>query len=71
MAPAKTSVGADAGLGSPQEFARFLKEEQVKSSSGAQPMTQCPLHWPNGATWVPIRDLEILEILDDQDVRAG
>ena len=38
---------------------------------GAQPMMQCPSHWPNGATWVPIRDLEILEILDDQDVRAG
>ena len=38
---------------------------------GAQPMMQCPSHWPNGATWVPIRDLEVLEILDDQDVRAG
>lgn len=41
------------------------------ASDGAQPMMQCPSHWPNGATWVPIRDLEILEILDDQDVRAG
>ena len=41
------------------------------ASHGAQPMMQCPSHWPNGATWVPIRDLEILEILDDQDVRAG
>ena len=41
------------------------------ASRGAQPMMQCPSHWPNGATWVPIRDLEILEILDDQDVRAG
>ena len=40
-------------------------------SHGAQPMMQCPSHWPNGATWVSIRDLEILEILDDQDVRAG
>ncbi len=41
------------------------------ASHGAQPMMQCPSHWPNGGTWVPIRDLEILEILDDQDVRAG
>ena len=41
------------------------------ASHEAQPMMQCPSHWPNGATWVPIRDLEVLEILDDQDVRAG
>jgi hypothetical protein len=41
------------------------------ASNGAQPMMQCPSHWPNGATWVSIGDLEILEILDDQDVRAG
>ena len=41
------------------------------ASRGAQPMMQCPPYWPNGATWVPICDLEILEILDDQDVRAG
>jgi len=34
-------------------------------------MMQCLSHWPNGASWVPIRDLEILEILEDQDVRAG
>ncbi len=34
-------------------------------------MMQCPSHWPSGVTWVPIRDLEILEILDDQDIRAG
>jgi hypothetical protein len=32
-------------------------------------MMQCSPHWP--VTWVPIRDLEILEILDDQDIRAG
>ena len=38
---------------------------------GAQPMMQCPVHWPGGVRWVPIRDLEILEILEDQDVRAG
>jgi hypothetical protein len=41
------------------------------ASHGVRPMMQCPSHWPNGATWVPIHDLEILEILDDQDVRAG
>ncbi|GEP60801.1 hypothetical protein [Reyranella soli] len=40
-------------------------------SHGAQPMMQCPSYWPDGTTWVPIRDLEILEILEDQDVRAG
>ncbi|MCW5734135.1 MAG: hypothetical protein KIS73_08415 [Enhydrobacter sp.] len=39
--------------------------------NGVQPMMQCPSHWPNGPTWVPIRDLEVLEILEDQDVRAG
>ena len=41
------------------------------SSDGAQPMMQCPVHWPSGVKWVPIRDLEILEILENQDVRAG
>jgi hypothetical protein len=41
------------------------------ASHEAQAMMQCPSHWPNGTTWVPIRDLEILEILEDQDVRAG
>jgi hypothetical protein len=38
---------------------------------GAEAMMQCPSYWPDGTTWVPIRDLEILEILEDQDVRAG
>ena len=38
---------------------------------GTQPMMECPVHWPSDVKWVPIRDLEILEILDDQDVRAG
>jgi hypothetical protein len=58
---------------------RFIGREDIfrhvgtadMASHGAQGMMQCPSHWPNGATWVPIRDLEILEILDDQDVRAG
>lgn len=40
-------------------------------SDGSQPMMECPVHWPDGVRWVPIGDLEILEILEDQDVRAG
>jgi hypothetical protein len=43
----------------------------VRSPTRAQPMMQCPPYWPGGTTWLPIRDLEILEILEDQDVRAG
>ena len=58
---------------------RFIGREDIfrhvgkadTASHEAQPMMQCPSYWPNGVTWVPIRDLEILEILDDQDVRAG
>ncbi len=58
---------------------RFIGREDIfrhvgqadMASRGAQPMMQCPSYWPNGVTSVPIRDLEILEILDDQDVRAG
>jgi len=58
---------------------RFIGSEDIfrhvgmadTASDDAQPMMQCPSHWPDGATWVPIRDLEILEILEDQDVRAG
>ena len=38
-------------------------------SNGAQLMMECPV--PDGVRWVPIGDLEILEILEDQDVRAG
>ncbi len=58
---------------------RFIGREDIfrhvgtadMGSEGAQPMMQCPSYWPDGTTWVPIRDLEILEILEDQDVRAG
>jgi hypothetical protein len=58
---------------------RFIGREDIfrhvgtadVESDGAQPMMQCPVHWPSGVKWVPIRDLEILEILEDQDVRAG
>jgi hypothetical protein len=58
---------------------RFVGREDIfrhvgvtdMAGDGAQPMMQCPAHWPKDVTWVPICDLEILEILDDQDVRAG
>ncbi len=40
-------------------------------SDGTQAMMECPLHWPDSPRRVPIGDLEILEILEDQDVRAG
>ena len=58
---------------------RFIGREDIfrhvgeadMAPHGTQAMMQCSPHWPNGVTWVPIRDLEILEILDDQDVRAG
>jgi hypothetical protein len=56
---------------------RFIGREDIfrhvgtadMGSDEAQPMMQCPSYWPT--TWVPIRDLQILEILEDQDVRAG
>lgn len=38
---------------------------------GSEPMMQCPSHWSDGTVRVPICDLEILEVLEDQDVRAG
>jgi hypothetical protein len=58
---------------------RFIGREDIfrcvgeaeTASHGKQAMMQCPPYWPDGVTWVPICDLEILEILDDQDVRAG
>lgn len=58
---------------------RFIGEEDIfrhlgeadMASRGTQAMMQCPPHWPSGLTWVPISDLEILEILEDQDIRAG
>jgi hypothetical protein len=60
-------------------FERFIGREDIfrhvgtaeMGSDGVQPMMQCPSSWPDGERWVPIRDLEILEILEDQDVRAG
>ena len=53
-----------------EDIFRHLGNTDV-AGHGAQPMMECPPHWPKGVTWVPIRDLEILEILDDQDIRAG
>ena len=53
-----------------EDIFRRVGETDV-ASHGTQAMMQCPSYWPNGVTWVPIHDLEILEILDDQDVRAG
>ena len=54
---------------------RFIGKEDIfrhvgeadMAPHGIQAMMQCPPHWPNGVSWVPIRDLEILEILDDQE----
>ncbi len=58
---------------------RFIGQEDVfrhvgvaeMGSGVAQAMMQCPVHWHTVVQWVPIDDLEILEILEDQDVRAG
>ena len=55
---------------------RFVGREDIfrhvgLELGGVQPMMECPVHWPRTVKWVPIRDLEILEILEDQDVRAG
>ena len=55
---------------------RFIGREDIfrrvgeadMASHGTQAMMQCPPNWPSGVTWVPIRDLEILEILEDQDI---
>ena len=55
---------------------RFIGREDLfrhvgMASDGGQPMMQCPVYWPSSVKWIPIGDLEILEILEDQDVRAG
>ena len=65
----KLAPGLERFIGSEDIF-RHLGEADV-ASHGTQAMMQCPPHWPSGVTWVPIRDLEILEILEDQDIRAG
>jgi hypothetical protein len=48
---------------------RFIGMEDIFRRVGEAGMMQCPVHWP--VNWVPLDDLEILEILDDQDIRAG
>jgi hypothetical protein len=53
-----------------EDIFRRVGETDV-ASHGTQAMMQCPPYWPTGVTWVPIGDLDILEILDDQDIRAG
>ncbi|MGQ0583812.1 MAG: hypothetical protein ACT4O6_17895 [Reyranella sp.] len=65
----KLAAGLERFIGE-EGFFRHLGEADV-ASRGTQAMMQCPPHWPSGITWVPIADLEILEILDDQDIRAG
>lgn len=70
--PARSDIlapGLERFIGSEDIF-RHVGNTDV-AGHGPQPMMQCPAHWPEGVTWVPIGDLEILEILDDQDVRAG
>jgi hypothetical protein len=47
----------------------FIGTEDVFRRVGEAGMMQCPVHWP--VTLVPLDDLEILEILEDQDIRAG
>jgi hypothetical protein len=61
--------GLERFIGTEDVF-RHLGEADM-APQGTQAMMQCPPHWPKGVTWVPIRDLEILEILEDQDIRAG
>jgi hypothetical protein len=53
-----------------EDIFRYVGDAEI-GSHRARPMMQCPPYWPNGVTLVPIGDLEILEILDDQDIRAG
>jgi hypothetical protein len=53
-----------------EDIFRRVGEADV-ASPGTEPMMQCPSHWTDGLTRVPISDLEILEILEDQDIRAG
>ena len=54
---------------------RFVGREDffrhIGRGSDGTPMMECPVHWPDSVKWVPIGDLEIVEILEDQDVRAG
>lgn len=61
--------GLERFVGTEDVFRRVGEADMA--SHGTQAMMQCPPNWPSDVTWVPIRDLEILEILEDQDIRAG
>jgi hypothetical protein len=69
----KSSTGLASGVErfiGTEDIFRHVGQADV-ASSGTGPMMQCPSHWSDGTIRVPICDLEILEILEDQDVRAG
>lgn len=61
--------GLERFIGTEDVFRHVGEGEMAPHGTG--PMMQCPSHWADGPAWVPIGDLEILEILEDQDVRAG
>lgn len=65
----RLAPGLERFIGSEDIF-RHLGEADM-ASHRTQAMMQCPPHWPRGVTSVPLHDLEILEILEDQDIRAG
>jgi hypothetical protein len=66
-----TSAGGTSAGGTPDGGTSAGGTPDGGTSDGPQPMMECPVHWPASVKWVPIRDLEIVEILEDQDVRAG
>ncbi|HTR83039.1 MAG TPA: hypothetical protein VMI56_01075 [Reyranella sp.] len=53
-----------------EDLFRRVGEVEVPGQ-GRQIMMQCPLHWPVPDGWLPLSDLDVLEILEDQDIRAG
>jgi hypothetical protein len=65
----KLAPGVERFIGREDIFRHVGEGDTASHEPG--PMMQCPPHWSDGAVRVPIRDLEILEILEDQDVRAG
>jgi hypothetical protein len=68
--PDRLAPGLERFIGQEDIF-RHVGMVDMGSDGAAQPMMQCPVHWPSDVRWVPIGDVEILEILEDQDVRAG
>lgn len=65
----RLAPGVERFIGAEDVFRHVGQADMAGHGSG--PMMQCPSHWSDSAAWVPIGDLEILEILEDQDVRAG